>query len=75
MIVRAEALESSAVEGLAGIRVGDADDQLGTLLQALAIEVDGTVFGDEPVDVVAGRDDAGTFGQDRSDLADTLVRG
>ena len=73
MVVRAEALERGAVEGLAGIGVRDADDQLGALLEALAVEVDGTVFGNQPVDVVAGRDDAGALGQDRSDLADALL--
>ena len=73
MVVRAEALEGGAVEGLAGVGVRNADDQLGALLEALAVEIDGTVLRDQPMDMVTGRHDTGAFRQDRSDLADTLV--
>ena len=58
VVVRAETLEGGTVEFLLCRRVGYGDDQACALLQRLAVEVYGPVLGYEPVDVVAGRDDA-----------------
>ena len=52
MVVLAETLESGAVQLLLSRRIGHRDNQAGTLLQRLAVEVYGAVLGYEPVDVV-----------------------
>lgn len=63
MVVLSVALECCPVQGFLGRRIGDRDDQPRTLLQAFAVEIDGAVFGDEPVDVVAGGYHACAAGQ------------
>ena len=75
MIMRSETLESGTVQTLARIGMGHADDEFRPLLKALSVEVDCTVFGNQPVDVVTGGHDTCTFSQDGSNLADTLVGG
>ena len=69
----AESLEGSLFKLLTVVGMGHGNDGLGTLLEALAVEIDGTVLGHEPVDVVAGGDNACAGGEDRSDLAQALV--
>ena len=56
MEMRPESLEGGFVQLFLELRMGNGDDELGTLLQRTSIEVDGTGFRDEPVDVVAGGD-------------------
>ncbi len=73
MVVRAETLEGGTVEFLLCRRVGYGDDQAGALLQRLAVEVYGPVLGYEPVDVVAGRDDACAWRQYGGDLEMPLL--
>ena len=47
MVVLAETLESGAVQLLLSRRIGHRDNQAGTLLQRLAVEVYGPVLGYE----------------------------
>ena len=68
-------LESRAVERLLVVGVSDADDQPRALLKRASVQVHGSVLGNEPVDVRARRDDAGSERQLGRDLADALVRG
>lgn len=53
-------LESRAVERLLVVGVSDADDQPRALLKRASVQVHGSVLGNEPVDVRARRDDAGS---------------
>ena len=73
VVVLAETLESGAVQLLLSRRIGHRDNQAGTLLQRLAVEVYGAMLGYEPVDVVAGRDDACARREHGSDLRNALV--
>ncbi len=43
------------------IGMGDADEELGSLSERLAVEIDGAEFGDDVVDVAAGGDYARAF--------------
>ena len=51
--MRPEALEGSLVEHLLELGVRHRDDELGSFLQRTPIEVNRTIFRDEPMDVVA----------------------
>ncbi len=53
VVVFAETLEGGPVEFLLRRGVRHRDNQPGALLQRLAVEIDGSVLRDEPVDVVA----------------------
>ena len=59
MIVRAEALERCLVELFLIFRMSDGDDEACAFLQRATVKVHRTVFGDEPVDMVAGGDSTG----------------
>ena len=59
----AVALEGCFFQGLAGTRVGDTDEKLGTFLQAFAIHLYGTEFGDYPVYLAAWGAAAGAEAQ------------
>ena len=73
VVVRTPTLESGAVELLLGGGVGDGNQQACALLHGLAVEVDGAELGDEPVDVVARSDHAGTVQQSGANLGNALV--
>ena len=75
VVMLAVTLESRAVERLLVVGVSDADDQPRALLKRASVQVHGSVLGNEPVDVRARRDDAGSERQLGRDLADALVRG
>ena len=66
--MRSEALESSPFERFSVVRMGDGDEQAGPFLQGFAVQVHGAVFGDDPLDVGAGRDDAGAGLEGGDDL-------
>src|SRR5699024_11001628 len=74
VVVRAETFESGTVEFFAARRVGDAYQQTGAFLEALAVEVYRSVFGHYPVYVRTGGHHARPFGQNGNNLADALVR-
>ena len=71
--VGAEALEGFAVEHFTVVGMGDADEELGPLLQGLAVEVDGAVLGDDPVRVSARSHHSGAGVERRYDLILPLV--
>ena len=73
VVVRAEAFESGAVQLFLMVGMGDADDCLGSFLEGFAVEVDCSVLGHEPMDVVAGGHDTGTWSENGGYLADALV--
>ena len=54
-----EPFEGGSVQLFSVVRMGDGDQQAGALLQGLAVQVHGALFGDDPLHVGAGRDDAG----------------
>ena len=63
----AEAFEGGSFEGFAVVGMGDFDHGLGALAEVLAVKVGRAVFGDDPMDMGAGRDDAGPFFQHADD--------
>ena len=68
-----EAFGSGLGKIFAGGGVGDGGEQTGALGERLPEEVDGAVFGDNPVDDGTRGDDARAFGQCRHDLAHALA--
>ena len=58
MEMRSKAFEGGFVEHLLELRMGYRDDELCPFLQRTSVEVDRTIFRDEPVDVVARGDGA-----------------
>ena len=73
MEMRSKPLEGSFVELLLKIGMGYGDDEFGSFLQRPAIQVDSTVFRDEPMDVVARGDSTRAQVQSRHNLVDTLA--
>lgn len=74
VIVGAEAFEGGTVKFFPVVGMSYADYEFGTLLKGLSVEIDGTVFGNEPVDVVSGCHYACSGVEYRRDFADSLVR-
>ena len=62
------AVERCLVEGLLSRWVSYRDDKASTLLQALAIQINCTILGYEPVDVVTGSYYTGTLGENVRDF-------
>ena len=71
--VRTEAFECCAVEFFAVIRVSHADHQFSAFLQGFTVQINSTVFGYEPVDVVTGSNNTCTLGQYVRDLRYALI--
>ena len=53
MEMRPDALEGGLVEHLLELRMRNGNDEFGSLLQRASVKVHSTIFGDEPMDVVA----------------------
>ena len=68
-----ETLERGAVQHLPIIRVRDADEEFGTFLKRLAVQIHGTIFGDDPVRVGARCDHSRSWVQERNNLRLALV--
>ena len=70
----AEAFAGGFFQGLAVVGVGDGNQQFGALGEGFAAEVDDAVLGCDELCLEARRDDAGTGGKVRDDLALALGR-
>ena len=67
------AVERCLVESLLGRWVSHRDDKASTLLQALAIQINSTILGYKPVDVVTGSNNTCTLGENIRNLRYTLI--
>ena len=68
MVMTTVAVERCLVKCLLSRWVSHRDNQAGTLLQALAIQIYCTILGYKPVNVVTGCNNAGTLCQDVRDF-------
>ena len=73
MVVAAVAVEGCLVESLLCRGVSHRDNQSRTLLQALAIQINSTILGYKPVDVVTGSNNTSTLGENVRNLRYALV--
>ena len=68
-----EALIGCFVQHHAIIGMGDGGEELGSLLERTAGEVDGPVFGHDPMGIGSRRDHACALVEHRYDLGDTFL--
>lgn len=72
--MRSEPFESCTVQTFLMVRMGYADEKLGSFLKGFSVEVHGSELCDDIMYMRAGSDDSASFYDDRSYLAAALVR-
>lgn len=63
VIMRAEPFEGGTIESLAVVRVGNGDEQLGSLLEGFAREIHSTPLGDYPMGIGTRSNNPGSVGK------------